>query len=184
MRAVLDAIFKYLTWALFLLLAVMIEVTWGYTDAVSQSYHTQQTIKLAVILLCGIIIIDIVFALIGVYRRGSRKMLIRRVEKKTENRMRAEQAAREAAMESAALAKSGKKSIFFRKKEKLPPVDDEAPDQPEEYEAPIIVFPPTPEEKEQSDDEGEDLSVRGRLRHALSVWIADSRDDGDDGGDR
>ena len=183
MRAVLDAIFKYLAWALFLLVAVMFEVTWGYADAVSQSYHTQQTIKLAVILLCGIIVIDVIFALIGVYRRGSRKMLMRRVEKKTENRIRAEQAAVEAARENAALEKAGRKSIFFRKKEKLSAADA-APDKPTEYEAPIIVFPPTEEEKERQEYAGEDLSLRGRLRSALAVWISDKDDGGDgDGGE-
>lgn len=177
MRYILDAIFKYLAWALFLLIAVMFEVTWGYADAVSQSYHTQQTIKLAVILLCGIIIIDIVFALIGVYRRSSRKMLVRRVEKKTENRIRAEQAAEA----QAALAKgNGRRSLFFRRKQQLPPQADAAPERPTEYEAPIIVFPPTEEEKEEQDIPGEDLSLRGRLRSALAVWVSDRDNGGDD----
>lgn len=176
MRAFLDAVFKYLAWALFLLIAVMIEVTWGYSDAVSQSYHTVQTIKLAVILLCGIIIIDILFALIGVYRRGSKKLLEKRVERRTIKRIREEQEAQKA---------ESRPALFFRKKEKLPPSDSES-SKPAEYDAPIIVFPPAGDESYAEEERGgEDLSIRGRLRSAISTWlpIGDGENDGYDGED-
>ena len=153
MRVILDAIFKYLAWALFLIIIVMFEIVGSDNDP-------KEVIRLAVILLCGIIIIDIIFALIGVYRRGSKAYIIHKTERKTEKRIRKEQ--REQAIKDGAL--------FGKRKQRIEQISDS------EYDAPMIVFPPDGE-KPKEIEAAEDMGVRARLRAMISNLLPDDKNE-------